>query len=175
MLSLDQVHSLEARVEKALAYIDELTDENAALRERLGGYEMRVKDLEILVRDFQQDQGRIEEGILSALEKLNAFEDSESLGTESEGVGKKTPSQVKRDSRKPEPSPQRAASPHGQSEVHEAVAAPPAAAVKPESAQMAKPAEDIVEIDESDEIIEEEEEELLPPPERKSSGELDIF
>jgi chromosome segregation ATPase len=102
MLSLDQVRSLEARVEKALAYIDELTDENAGLRERLGGYEMRIKDLEILVRDFQQDQGRIEEGILSALEKLHAFEDSASPKAESEGSVKKAPSQAKKDAPKPQ-------------------------------------------------------------------------
>jgi chromosome segregation ATPase len=76
MLTLDQVRSLENRVAKALGYIDRLTDENAALRERLGGYERRIKDLEVLIRDFQQDQGRIEEGILSALEKLNVFEDA---------------------------------------------------------------------------------------------------
>ncbi len=75
MLSLDQVRSLETRVAKALSYIDKLTSENAALRERLTGYEGRIKDLEILIQDFQQDQGRIEEGILNALEKLNAFED----------------------------------------------------------------------------------------------------
>ena len=159
MLSLDQVRSLEARVEKALAYIDELTDENAALRERLGGYEMRVKDLEILVRDFQQDQGRIEEGILSALEKLNAFEDSESLGMEPEGAGKKTPSQAKHDTPK-------AAPPPVQEATHRS---------KAESVSAATPADDIVEIDETDEIIEEEVEEMIPPPERKSSGELDIF
>lgn len=88
MLSLDQVRKLEARVGKALAYIDQLTEENAALRERLSGYEGRVKDLELLIRDFQQDQGRIEEGILSALERLDAFEESghSRLAAASDGV-----------------------------------------------------------------------------------------
>lgn len=75
MLSLDQVRLLESRVSKALAVIDGLAAENNALRSTLSGYEGRIRDLEGLVRDFQQDQGRIEEGILNALERLNAFED----------------------------------------------------------------------------------------------------
>lgn len=76
MLTLEQVRELEARVAKALAFIDRLSSENASLRERLSGYELRIKDLEILVKDFQHDQSRIEEGILHALRKLDAFEDS---------------------------------------------------------------------------------------------------
>jgi chromosome segregation ATPase len=76
VLTLEQVRQLEGRVAKALAYIDSLSSENAALRERLAGYECRIKDLEVLVRDFQQDQTRIEEGILHALQKLDAFEDA---------------------------------------------------------------------------------------------------
>jgi hypothetical protein len=76
VLSLEQVRKLEARVSAALGYIDRLSTENAELRQRLSGYEGRIKDLEVLVRDFQQDQSRIEEGILHALKKLDAFEES---------------------------------------------------------------------------------------------------
>jgi chromosome segregation ATPase len=147
MLSLDQVRNLEARVEKALGYIDELTEENASLRERLGGYEMRIKDLEVLVRDFQQDQGRIEEGILSALEKLNAFEDSRPRGSESEKAPERTA----------------------------ASAAPASPAKAPAPRTPSKKVEEEIEIDETDEIIEEEEESLPPSDEPKGAGELDIF
>jgi chromosome segregation ATPase len=76
MLSLEQVRQLEGRVSKALSVIDALRDENNTLRQSLSGYEQRVKELEILIREYQRDQGRIEEGILSALERLNSIEDS---------------------------------------------------------------------------------------------------
>jgi hypothetical protein len=76
MLSLDQVRLLENRVQKAVGKITSLTDENARLRAQLTGLQTRVNELEGLVRSFKDDQGRIEEGILSALDRLSAFEDS---------------------------------------------------------------------------------------------------
>jgi uncharacterized phage infection (PIP) family protein YhgE len=76
MLSLDQVRLLENRVEKAVGKIENLTAENAQLRTQLSGLQTRVNELEGLVRSFKDDQGRIEEGILNALDKLSAFEDS---------------------------------------------------------------------------------------------------
>jgi hypothetical protein len=76
MITLEQIRLLESRVEKAVVYIDLLQDENASLKDKLEGYEKKIKDLEVLVRGFQQDQGRIEEGILHALDRLNAFEDA---------------------------------------------------------------------------------------------------
>jgi uncharacterized phage infection (PIP) family protein YhgE len=76
MLNLDQVRLLENRVGKAVARIQNLTDENTRLRSQLSGLQTRVGELEGLVRSFKDDQGRIEEGILSALDRLSAFEDS---------------------------------------------------------------------------------------------------
>ncbi len=76
MLTLDQVRLLENRVEKAVGKITSLTDENTLLRNQLSGLQTRVSELEGLVRTFRDDQGRIEEGILSALDRLSAFEDS---------------------------------------------------------------------------------------------------
>ena len=76
MLNLDQVRLLENRVEKAVGKIQSLTAENAHLRSQLSGLQTRVGELEGLVRSFRDDQGRIEEGILSALDRLSAFEDS---------------------------------------------------------------------------------------------------
>lgn len=76
MISLDQVQSLEARVEKAIAAIARLTSENAALRESAAREQKRAADLERTIEEYRRDQTRIEQGILHALERLNAFEDA---------------------------------------------------------------------------------------------------
>lgn len=75
MLTLEQVRALEARVEKAVNLIAALRAENGTLRSGLAAAEGRVAELEGLVREFQADQARIEEGIVHALKKLDAFED----------------------------------------------------------------------------------------------------
>jgi len=82
MLNLDQVRLLENRVEKAVSKIQSLTAENANVLSQLTGLQSRVNELEGLVRSFKDDQGRIEEGILNALDKLSAFEDSVSTTSE---------------------------------------------------------------------------------------------
>lgn len=76
MLNLDQVRLLENGVEKAVAKILSLTAENTHLRTQLSTLQTRVGELEGLVRSFRDDQGRIEEGILNALDRLSAFEDT---------------------------------------------------------------------------------------------------
>ncbi len=76
MLSLDQVRLLEDRVEKAVNRIRLLSEENTRLKLDLQQKGLRVSELENLVRAFKDDQGRIEEGILNALEQLSAFEDT---------------------------------------------------------------------------------------------------
>jgi len=76
MISLEQVRSLESRVEKAVSLIASLRTENASLRSGLATADSRVAELENLVLDFQKDQARIEEGIIEALRKLDSFEDS---------------------------------------------------------------------------------------------------
>jgi chromosome segregation ATPase len=80
MLTLEQVRALEARVEKAVSLIASLRTENTSLRTGLADAEKRVAELEGLVQDFQKDQERIEEGILEALRKLDAFEDAVQAG-----------------------------------------------------------------------------------------------
>lgn len=82
MLSLDQVRLLEDMVQKAVVKIQTLDTENSRLRTEMDALRARTSELEGLVRAFKDDQGRIEEGILNALEKLSAFEDSISPETQ---------------------------------------------------------------------------------------------
>lgn len=81
MINLEQVKLLETRVAKAVDYVERLEKENVALhrqetelQEKLATTQKRIDELEILVTDFKEDQGRIEEGILSALDRLSQFE-----------------------------------------------------------------------------------------------------
>jgi hypothetical protein len=129
MISLEQIRLLESRVEKAVVYIDLLQDENASLKQKLEGYEKRIQDLEVLVRGFQQDQGRIEEGILHALDRLNAFEDA-----------------ILADVEEPKPAPRKAA-------AEPIPTFSPAAIIEPEPEPTAEPSEtDLVdELAQSDE------------------------
>jgi hypothetical protein len=76
MLNLDQVRLLENRVEKAVAKIQGLTSENDRLTGEIEALQSRVRELEGLVNAFKDDQGKIEQGILNALDRLSAFEDS---------------------------------------------------------------------------------------------------
>jgi hypothetical protein len=82
VVTLDQVKLLEAKVAKAIGYLEKVNGENTELREKLGSYQKRIDELEVLIQGFKEDQGRIEESILSALDRLNKFEDAveQSLG-----------------------------------------------------------------------------------------------
>ena len=82
MISVEQVHALEERVEQAVAYISELRQENAGLKRELEGARLeaeksaaRAAELEAAAETFRRDQASIEEGIMHALRKLDAFED----------------------------------------------------------------------------------------------------
>ena len=101
MVTLEQVKLLESKVVKALSYIGTLSAENATLREKLDGYRRRIDELETIVLAFKEDQGRIEAGIVSALERLNQFEDAVERGI----------SDVKTVSAEPQPNPQTEPSP----------------------------------------------------------------
>jgi FtsZ-binding cell division protein ZapB len=102
MVTLEQVKLLETKVSHAIAFVEQLTrektqaaeenarlteektkvlgenarlvDENSLLKEKLDTYQKRIDELEVLIQRFKEDQGRIEEGILSALDQLNQFE-----------------------------------------------------------------------------------------------------
>jgi FtsZ-binding cell division protein ZapB len=83
MVTLEQVKLLETRVAKALDFVNRVTsektflaDENTLLKEKLDTYQKRIDELEVLIQSFKEDQSRIEEGIISALNRLNQFEDA---------------------------------------------------------------------------------------------------
>jgi TolA-binding protein len=83
MLNLEQVKLLETKVAKTVEFVERLTGENAALRQKetelqakLESYQKRIDELEIVMMQFKEDQGQIEDGILSALDRLNRFEEA---------------------------------------------------------------------------------------------------
>ena len=76
MITLEQVKLLDQKVTKAVEYINKLTGENSLLKGKLDTYQKRIDDLEVLIKKFKEDQNRIEDGILSALDRLNQFEDA---------------------------------------------------------------------------------------------------
>jgi peptidoglycan hydrolase CwlO-like protein len=83
MVTLDQVKLLDEKVTRAIDYVKRvtgengrLTEENSRLTEKLGSCQKRIDELEVLVLTFKEEQGRIEDGILSALDRLNQFEDA---------------------------------------------------------------------------------------------------
>ncbi|MCL2093237.1 MAG: cell division protein ZapB [Treponema sp.] len=76
MVSLEQVKLLESKVSRTIEYVKKVTAENSQLKERLDSYQKRIGELEVLIQRFKDEQSRIEEGILSALTRLNQFEDA---------------------------------------------------------------------------------------------------
>jgi hypothetical protein len=93
MVTLEQVKLLETKVAKAIEYVGRISGENSQLRATLDAYRKRIDELEVLVQQFKEDQGRIEKGIISALDRLNQFEDAieKSLSTAAEGFPAGTP------------------------------------------------------------------------------------
>ena len=103
MISLDQVQLLEARVAKAIEYVQRVTAENESLSSERKGLQLkleanqkRIDELEVLVMRFKEDQSRIEDGIIAALDRLSQFEEAfeDSL---KDKVSVKKPAAVKRE------------------------------------------------------------------------------
>ena len=76
MINLDQIKQLEERVSKAIELMQTLKDENDLLKLELHDRQKRIEELENIVLVFRNDQAKIEEGIISALNHLSAFEDT---------------------------------------------------------------------------------------------------
>jgi TolA-binding protein len=83
MATLENVKLLEAKVAKALEFVRQLTEannqlveENKQLREKLTANQNQINELEFLILGFKEDQQNIETSILSAIDRLNQFEDT---------------------------------------------------------------------------------------------------
>jgi predicted nuclease with TOPRIM domain len=76
MITLEQIRLLETKVQQAVDRIGRLMNENAALRRALESNEARVQELERIVSQFKDDQGKIEQGIINALAQLDSIEDT---------------------------------------------------------------------------------------------------
>ena len=76
MVTLEQVKLLETKVTRTIEYVKKVTEENSSFKEKLGSCQKRIDELEVLVQRFKEEQSRIEDGILSALDRLNQFEDA---------------------------------------------------------------------------------------------------
>jgi len=108
MISLEQVQLLETKVAKAIEYVQRVNSENAALlseraglQQKLDANQKRLDELELLVMRFKEEQGRIEGGIVAALDRLSQFEEAfEKSLKEKTTTTKKT--QVKKE-KSPEP------------------------------------------------------------------------
>jgi len=81
MISLEQVQLLELKVARAIEYVQKVTEENTSLTAekegllvKLDAAQKRLDELESLVMRFKEDQGRIEDGIMAALDRLSQFE-----------------------------------------------------------------------------------------------------
>ena len=76
MISLEQVKLLESKVTRIIDHVKQVNEENISLKKNLDTYQKRIEELEVIVQQFKEDQSRIEDGILSALDRLNKFEDA---------------------------------------------------------------------------------------------------
>lgn len=87
MITLEQVRLLESKVTNTIEYVKKVSAENTSLKGKLDSYQKRIGELEVLIQRFREDQSRIEDGILSALDRLNQFEDAiESKLSKNHGV-----------------------------------------------------------------------------------------
>jgi chromosome segregation ATPase len=151
MITLEQVKLLESKAARAIEYVERVSRENVQLQGKLDSYQKRIDELEVVIRQFKEDQGRIEEGVLAALDRLNQFEDAIERSISPEG--KKAP-------KKPTeaPAPVAPEAPAGSG---------PGPEIEPETEQETE-SEDLELLNEGSLSLSEEDEE----PE---NGELDIF
>ncbi|MDR1637237.1 MAG: cell division protein ZapB [Treponema sp.] len=108
MNTLEQVKLLESKVIRAIEYVERVSREKAQLQGEIDSCRKRIDELEAVIRQFKEDQSRIEEGVLSALDRLNQFEDAIERSLSPEG---KKPKKMVREPVPAEPEPSAGPSP----------------------------------------------------------------
>lgn len=76
MISLEQIRLLEQKVEVAVSKIKQLNEENALLKKKCTDLEKEKEEVKSKLSIFEQDQVKIEQGIINALDRLNTVENS---------------------------------------------------------------------------------------------------
>lgn len=76
MITLDQVLLLEEKVESAVKKIQQLQEENDALRSKCSELTNALSSKSEQLSSFENDQNKIECGIKKALDRLNSIENS---------------------------------------------------------------------------------------------------
>ncbi|MDR0411584.1 MAG: cell division protein ZapB [Treponema sp.] len=76
MSTLDNVKLLEARIEKAVEIIKQLTEENKKLKDKTVSLQEKIDDLEFTVLTYKEDQQHIESGIQSVMDRLNQLDET---------------------------------------------------------------------------------------------------
>ncbi|MFI3257541.1 MAG: cell division protein ZapB [Spirochaetales bacterium] len=76
MISLEQIKLLEKKVESALQKIVELQNLNSKLENENSDLQTEVELLKEHCSRFEQDEAKIEQGIISVLNRLNSIEDA---------------------------------------------------------------------------------------------------
>jgi len=96
VVSIEQVQLLETKIAKAIDYVQRVNAENAllsseraGLQVKLDSYQKRIDELEVLIMRFKEDQGRIEDGIIAALDRLSQFEEAFEKSLKDDKTGKK--------------------------------------------------------------------------------------
>lgn len=84
MVSIDKVLLLQEKVESAVKVISQLKSENDALRTQCSELTNALSEKTKLLSSFQADEQKIEDGILKALDRLNAVENAVIKTVESE-------------------------------------------------------------------------------------------
>jgi len=102
MISLEQVQLLEAKISKAIESFKRVSSENTALiseraglKAKLEANQKRIDELEVLVMRFKEEQSRIEDGIIAALDRLSQFEEAFENSLKEKVTTKKTAAKPK--------------------------------------------------------------------------------
>ena len=76
MISLNQIRLLEQKIESILDLVSALQSEKAVLENQNAKLKAEVQELAAKCSRFEQDEEKIEQGILSVLNRLNNMEDA---------------------------------------------------------------------------------------------------